>query len=82
MHETKQQNIKNGFLLILPPMWRLVKLFALIREVASSSSCSFSSSGGENGPKGLSMVKVAQGVSKGFKSNFGRVRMLVIVDVK
>ena len=36
----------------------------------------------EMGQKGISMVKVAQGVSKGFKSNFGRVRMLMIVDVK
>ena len=52
VHETKQQNIKSGFLLILPPMSRLVKPFALIREVAPRSSCSFSFSGGGNGPKG------------------------------
>ena len=51
MREIRQQNIKNDFLLILPPVWRLVKPIALIREVAPSSSCSFSFFDGGNGPK-------------------------------
>ena len=70
MHETKQQNIKNGFLLILPPMWRLVKLFALIREVAPSSSCSFSFFGGGNGPKGTLNGESSSRGEQGFQEQF------------
>ena len=36
----------------------------------------------EMGQKGLSMVKVALMVSQGFKSNFGRGRILMIVDME
>ena len=70
MHETKQQNIKNDFLLILPPMWRLVKPFALIREVAPSSSCSFSFSGGGNGPKGALNGESSSKGELGFQEKF------------
>ena len=59
-----------------------------------ASSCFFSFSNGGNGPKGAltvkvaSMVsygftvKVASMVSYGFMSNFGRGRILVIVDME
>ena len=63
MHETKQQNVKNGlYILILPPMWRLVKLLAVIRDGCSKLQPAPSPSPMvEMGQKGLSMVKVAQG---------------------
>ena len=70
MHEIKQQNIKNGFLLILPPMWRLVKPFALIREVAPSSSCSFTFSSGRNGPKGALNGESSSKGELGFQEQF------------
>ena len=70
MHETKQQNVKNGFLLILPPVWRLVKPFALIREVALSSNCSFSFFGGGNGPKGALNGESSSKGELGFQEQF------------
>ena len=62
MHETKQQEVKNGFLLILPPMRRLMKPFALVRVGGSELQAAPSLSPMvEMGQKGLYMVKVAQG---------------------
>ena len=47
-----------------------MKLFALIREVASSSSCSFSSSGGGNGAKGALNGESSSRGEQGFQEQF------------
>ena len=47
-----------------------------------ASSCSFSFSNGGNGPKGALNGESSSMVSEGFKSNFGRGRILVIVDLE
>ena len=47
-----------------------------------ASSYFFSFSNGVNGPKGALTVKVASMVRYGFTSNFGRGKILVIVDMK
>ena len=50
------------FILILPPMWRLVKLFAVIQDGRFELQPAPSPSPMvEMGQKGLSMVKVAPG---------------------
>ena len=62
MHETEKQYMKNGFILKSPPMWRLVKPVAVIREGCSMLQLAPSLSPMvENGPKGDIKVKVAQG---------------------
>ena len=54
--------MKDVFILVLPPMWRLVKPVAVIREGCSMLQLAPSLSPMvENGPKGALNVKVAQG---------------------
>ena len=62
MHETKQQNVKNGFYIDITSDVKVVRLFAVIQDGCSKLQPAPSPSPMvEMGQKGLSMVKVAQG---------------------
>ena len=68
---------------MLPPVWRLVKSVALVRcRWLRAPSCLFLFSGGGKWAKRVLNGENSLMVSKGFKDNFGRGRMLIIMDME